>query len=228
MAQSSIDPGLIARLGEVWQRTLPLLGPEARRELEAVVSPKSLAVLAGVVVAWVVSHAFGVGEIVDFLIGMVGFLSLGAAVFSGLDHLFGFALVTYRGRTPGELDHAARELAEAIAILGVTAVLAILFRGRPRTFKGSKINLGPEPPRTPGIRYKPTTTAVQGAKPGEGFTSSWGDVEYSASGSASDQALVRVHEKVHQFLTPKLYLLRRFRIEQRMASYFRSSLSRWL
>ena len=36
------------RLGETFNRTLPKLGPEARAQLEAVINPQSLAIIAGV------------------------------------------------------------------------------------------------------------------------------------------------------------------------------------
>jgi len=39
---------------------------------------------------------------------------------------------------------------------------------------------------------------------------------------------VLLHERVHQFLAPKLYLLRRVRVENRIGSYFKSSLYRYI
>lgn len=56
------------RLEETFKRRLPKLGPEARDTLAAIITPESLAIIAGVLVAWVVSHAFGVGEIIDVII----------------------------------------------------------------------------------------------------------------------------------------------------------------
>jgi phosphatidylglycerol:prolipoprotein diacylglycerol transferase len=38
----------------------------------------------------------------------------------------------------------------AAAILGIQAVLAVLFRGAPRTYSGGRINVGPAPPATLG------------------------------------------------------------------------------
>jgi hypothetical protein len=50
----------------------------------------------------------------------------------------------------------------------------------------------------------------------------------STAGSANDRAVVLLHEQVHQFLSPKLYILRRFRVENRVGSYFKSSLYRYV
>ena len=63
------------RLGIVFERTLPKLGPEARAQLQAIIEPQSLAIIAGVLVAWVVSHAFGVGEIIDIVLLVAGVLA---------------------------------------------------------------------------------------------------------------------------------------------------------
>lgn len=217
------------KLEEVFRRTLPKLGPEARGQLEAIISPASLAIIGGVLVAWVVSHAFGIGEVVDILVAAFGVLAVGWAVFDGLDHLYDFAVGTYRARDSRALDVAADNLAKAIAILGVQAVLALLFRGSraPRSGAGGRVNVGAPPPAT-GIRYKPSITADPVLPAGAGRTNWWGNIRVSTRGSAADQALALLHEKVHQFLMPKLRVLRHYRASNRAASYMRSSLWRYL
>lgn len=216
------------KLEEVFKRTLPKLGPEARDALAAIITPESLKIIAVVLAAWVLSHAFGVGEAIDIILAVVGIVAIGLSIFSGLEHIYEFASRTYKANSEQELDVAAKHLAKAIAILGITAVLAVLFRGRPTTGRGGKLNVGAPPPRTPGIRYKPTITRTASRAAGEGSTSSWGDIRLSMLGSANDQKIVLLHELVHQFLTPKLYLLRNFRVENLAGSYVRSSLWRYI
>ena len=216
------------RLALVIQRAQPLLGPGVRQQLAAIVDPESLAIMAGVLVAWVASHAVGIGLIADVVLGVVGVATIGLAVFSGIDHLWDFATITYRARNGADLDRAANHLAQAITILGVTAVLAVLFRGRPQVQRGGRFPVPAPPPRTPGRRYSPTTTASRAEVAGSGCTSAYGDIVYSSLGSARDRALVLAHEQVHQWLSPKLYFLRNFEVAQRDASYFRSSFSRYL
>jgi hypothetical protein len=63
------------RLGETLGRTVPKLGPEAGAQLTALVEPSALAMMAGMIVAWVVSHAVGLGEIIDIIALMVGVVS---------------------------------------------------------------------------------------------------------------------------------------------------------
>jgi hypothetical protein len=219
------------RLAATLRRTLPKVAPEARAQLEALIDPQSLAIMAAVLTAWVASHAFGIGEVIDIIIAVIGVVSIGWAVFAGIDHLYEFGKGVYLGRSDGDFEMAADHLAKAIGILGIQAVLAVLFRGakRPNTGQGTRpVNVGPAPPRTPGARYKPTITADPNLPPGQGSTSFWGNIKFSTRGSATDQALVLVHEKVHQFLAPKLYVLRNYRVQSRGNSYVRSSLYRYI
>ncbi len=213
------------RLGEVLERTAGKVGPAIAAQLRALIEPKSLAIMAGVLIAWVVSHGLAIGEIIDFIVAVVGVFSIGLAIFSGIDELYEFGRDTYYAKTPADLDRAADHLAKAIAILGIQAVLAVLFKGRPAT---RRAHPGAPPPRTPGFRYRPTTTGTTAYGAGGGVTSWWGDIEFSTLGSATDRALVFYHEQVHQFLVPKLYFLRNFRVEMRTGSYSGSSLFRYL
>lgn len=212
------------RLGETISRTLPKVGPDVAAQLRTLIEPASLATMAVVLAAWAVSHAFGVGEAIDIILGVVGVLSVGVAIFSGLDHLTRFALGAYNGRTERDLDTAAEHLAQAIAIIGITAVLAFLFRGRPIA------NRRPVPTRMPtngGWRYRPSTTVEPLPRGTLGATDMFGNVRINALATASQQAVARLHEAVHVFLTPKMYFLRRFRISNREGSYFNSSLWRY-
>ena len=216
------------RLGGTLRRALPHLALEVRRRVANLVNPSSLGIIAGVLVAWVASHAFGVGEAIDVILAAVGIVSIGLAVFTGLDELWDFANGVYHARDDGDLETAARHFARAVSILGIEAVLAVLFRGRPRTQSGRPVTIGAEPPHGPGLRARPATTGDPHLPAGSGATDAWGNITYSLRGNAQDQALALAHERIHQILTPKLYVLRRVRVQSRMNSYFRSSLSRYL
>jgi hypothetical protein len=216
------------RLGVVLQQALPKLGPEAEKELRAFLNPTSLANMAGVLGAWVASHAFGIGELIDILVMVLGAAAIGFAVFEAIDHLYDFAVGTYRATSTHDLERAADHFAKAVTILGIQATLAILFRGAraPRT-RGARIEVGPAP-ISGGLRYKPTIGQDPTMAAGEGITSFWGDILVSSHGSAADRALVLLHEKVHQALSPRLFLLRDYRVSNRASSYVRSSLWRYL
>ena len=225
MAENVAAWPLRRRLQETLSRTLPKLGPEARVQLEAVINLTALGIMVGVIVAWLVSHAYGLGEIIDIVLLVVGVAAIGLSVFVGLDHLFRFASVVYEAKAERDLDAAAEELPQAISILGIQVVLAILFRGRPST---KRVEVEPPPPRTPVLRYKPTVKFDPAAPRGSSVTSSWGDITVSARGSATDQAVVLFHEQVHRYFMPKLYVLRNFRGASHARSYVQSSLWRYI
>lgn len=221
------------KLEEALRRALPKLGPEARSQVQALLTPQALATIGAVLVAWVISHAVGIGEIIDIIILSVGAFAIGMAVFDGLDHLYQFAVRAYRGRSSGDLDAAASHFAMAVSVLGIQAVLAVLFRGSPRTFRGGlPRGLGPTTARgmayRPAFRWSKYEPKFGRLAAGEGWTNTWGDIVVSSRGSARTRQLVLLHERIHQFLTPKLYPLRNFRIANRDASYRHSSLSRYL
>src|SRR5262249_31074345 len=51
---------------------------------------------------------------------------------------------------------------------------------------------------------------------------------YSGQGSPMEQRLVRLHEAVHQFFSPKLKFLRRFRASLWISGYTKSALMQYL
>lgn len=210
---------VISRAG----RTLPA---DAQASLAALATPKNLAIIAGVLKAWIVGQAFGIGELVDIVVGIVGVFSVGVAVFSGLDDLFAFARATYEAGTDKDLDVAAGHLTRAISILGISSVLALLIEGRPGGYRLPPN--APEPSIAAGLRHQPKTTLVPSFGPGEGATNSWGDVELATQGTLTERKLAMFHEQVHQTLTPKFFLLRRLRLEWKEGSYWNSSLYRYI
>lgn len=213
----------------VLTRTTEKVGPEAKVELSRLVSPDSLKIIAGVLAAWLIAHAFGLGEIIDAILLVGGALTVGWAIFDGVDHLYEFAALTYKGSSAADFEMAADHLAKAIAILGIQAVLAVIFKGarQPRTARGGRLPLTPRPAEEPGLFYRPKVLEDPALRPGAGFTDWWGDITVATRGSETDRALVLLHENVHQFFVPKLKILREYRVSNRAASYVRSSLYRY-
>jgi hypothetical protein len=77
-------------------------------------------------------------------------------------------------------------------------------------------------------KYTPTVTGT--AEPaGQGSTDKYGNVTYSKLGSPKDVALVKNHEAVHSYLSPKtLNVLREIRADFRMNAYMKVSTLRYL
>src|SRR5690349_22947573 len=96
-----------------FRRSLPLLPASARDEIAKLIQPQTLAMVAGVLTAWVISHFFGVGEIVDAILIGAGVLAIGLSVFEGIDELYEFAKGALGAKNFEDLDASARHLARA-------------------------------------------------------------------------------------------------------------------
>jgi hypothetical protein len=78
-------------------------------------------------------------------------------------------------------------------------------------------------------RYEPTVTADASLPAGEGRTDKFGNAKYSPHGTPEQVALVKAHESVHSFLSPKaLNGLRELRADVGMKAYAKSQLCRYI
>lgn len=224
------------RLTEVIKRCLPLLPADVAEQLKALLSPWAVAAVVVVLVIWIGGHFIGASEIADVIILILGVAALGMVAFEAGEELLNFADKTINGTTEADLDKAAQHLAKAIALIGVQTVLALLLKKAPKVFKENpeyptfKMKDLPKVKRPAGEWfYKPGIKAVDNLRPNVlGNTSIYGDIKYLSrlTGKLKDETIL--HEKVHAFLTPKLYLLRNFRITLSMNGYSKSYLLRYL
>jgi hypothetical protein len=217
----------VERIGEGIKRGVGKLPPALQAQLSELITPQALAVAGGFFVAWLVSHAVGIGFVVDAILLGVGALAIGLAVFSGVDELIQFGNVAIAARSNQDMDRAATHFATAVSILGVQAIIALFLRRAPQTFRGGRIHVGPPPPNA-GFVLRPGLRGVKTMEAGKGETSWWGDITISRLGTSTDRQLAALHESVHRALTPRLDILRNLRVDWRAASYSRSSLVRYL
>ncbi len=127
------------KFADVLRRTAPKLPGELRIQFLALLTPLNLGIMVATLVAWAGSQFFGVGEIIDLLLLAVGSFFLGMAVFTVAKDLWGFLHGTVTATTELDLDKAALSLAEAIAIMGVAAFVALLSK------MGAKLREKPVP-----------------------------------------------------------------------------------
>jgi hypothetical protein len=206
------------------RRALPLLGPEARTQVERMISPESLGTVAAVLALWVGSHFIGLGEVVDIVLLVGGVAALGVAVFDGVEELFEFASLSLGAQSEADLEKFAQHFARAVGILGVQAVSGILFRGAPKTWSGGRINVGAPPKFVRGAFSEPRGRwRLEKEGPASGVRSSSPDWAPQPIG-----AWRRCMRAFTALLTPKVNILRNFRVSGRAASYKRSALSKYL
>jgi hypothetical protein len=233
---------LEARIGDVLTRSKKNFGDEVGQQIDALLSPINLAIMAGTLVLWAGSHFFGVGEILDVILLVAGAFAIGWSITDVARDLFTFADLTINAKSEDDLERASKAFSHAIVLGGITVIMAVLLR---RSAKKIQIARGANvtealKPRSPGLPSvgkdpaagrlwsKPGISSDPSLPAGEGSTSAWGEVKLSPLGTTSDQALVRAHELVHQFLTPRLGTLRQFRVQIRLAGYLRSMLLKFL
>lgn len=117
-----------AKIEAAMRRSLPRLGPDARAQVEAMLSPESLAIIGGTVIVWAGSHFFGVGEVADVILLVVGFTLLGTSAYDGARELIAFAQTALGATNDAAVDEAAEHFSRAVVILGITTISAILLR----------------------------------------------------------------------------------------------------
>jgi len=220
------------KIAEAMRRSLPFVPATARSAVEAMLRPETLAIIAGTLVVWAGSHFFGVGEIVDVILLGVGVLALGWAVFEGADELYDFATGAINARTERELDEAGRHFAQAVTLLGISTIQAVLLRGqgraviargRPQIYP--RINPGTPPPAGNQLRLS-RPAQIAGGTLGE--TDAYGTISVARNQSLTEQRLTLLHELVHRYFSPRVGPLRRLRAELNMSAYERSALLRYL
>ena len=227
------------RVGEAIRRAIPLLPGELKDALEAMVSPESLMIIAASLLLWAGSHAFGVGEIVDIVLMVGGFLMLGKSVFDLGEDLFKFAKLTVGGSTDAELDQAAKCFARVVVVGGIDIIMALLLRkslkevrARPRGALAPKglLPVAPPPPINAGeLFYRPKITRPISLPNGSLGECSWyGDVYVVRAQSAVEQKVTLFHELGHSYFSPKFKYMRQFRARLKASAYWRSALLRYL
>ncbi len=146
-ADSVVGWPLKEKLTVALQRTAPLLPASMREQFLALLSPANLAITVGVLAVWVGSHAFGVGEVVDAVLAVVGGVMMGMSIVGVVRDIRKFAVLAGSAKTQRDLDLAAAHLADAIAVIGVNVFAVVVTEG------AAKIGARPLelPPKTPPV-----------------------------------------------------------------------------
>ncbi|WP_257461053.1 restriction endonuclease fold toxin-2 domain-containing protein [Archangium lipolyticum] len=108
-------------------RALGKLPVEATREVQALLTPESLAAMSTLTAAWLGAQGVPiVGQVVDAALLSLGVIALTAQAGMIADALWTYANRASGARSDADLDAAATHLARAMATAGVTVVTIIL------------------------------------------------------------------------------------------------------
>jgi hypothetical protein len=109
---------------EILRRTGSHLPNELGAQWYQLISPSSLEMIAASMAVVVLAHIVGIGEIADLAMLGIGILFLGATAYEGGRELGAFMVTVASASTEEDLDRAAEDLARAVILLGVSAVMA--------------------------------------------------------------------------------------------------------
>jgi hypothetical protein len=203
----------------------------------------NLAIMAGVVVLWAGSHVVGVGAIVDLILLGAGAVAFGWSVFEGAEELYNFATTATAATSEQDLDKASSHFANAVLILGLAAIQAVLLRGQAGSVRANlsdRANFKPLPrvklPPSPVASRELSVSRVNRILPRKrGETDPFGRIKIAryhaqtaAPYSLEQKRATLYHELVHRYLSPKTGALLRLRAEAKISSYFRIAFLRYL
>lgn len=230
------------RVTEALTRSKQFMPANLARQVDALLTPEALGILVATLVIWAGSHFFGVGEVVDVGLLLVGAFFVGWSITDVAENLLTFGNKTINARRDEDIETAAKAFAAAVVTAGLTAVMALLLRRSAtqlQATRGASISEVIRP-RSPGLAQvgvdsqeghfwrRPSVTGDASLAAGEGTTNAFGDVTYSMAGTATEVQLARVHELVHSFLSPRLGIFRTFRARLAMSGYMRSAILQYL
>src|SRR5262249_37001712 len=140
------------------------------------------AILVGTLVIWAGSHFFGVGEIVDVALLLVGAAMIGPAVVDVGENLTKFGnCINAQARS--DLETAAKAFAEAAVKGGLTVIMAVLLR---RSAKGLQAARAPGVARPSWLRIAKPSGKF--GLPSAGVDPHPHDVEQASNSCRSDAA----------------------------------------
>ena len=135
---------LAQNLVEVIKRSQSFLSAELWAQVQALLTPTSIAVMTGVFAAWAVGHAVGVGVVADLVLAALGAAFLGWNAIRAARLLYGVINQAMPPAKDEALTAAAKDFAELVVLVGVDVVTAI-FLGK--AFKKARSRLERSPGR---------------------------------------------------------------------------------
>jgi hypothetical protein len=124
------------------------LGAAFADQIDALLTPKNLGIMAALLAIWAGGHAFGVSEVVDAILLIAGLVMLGMAAIDVAEKTIKALDLIANAQNRDDLRKAGLLFAEVIAIIGVQALLALLLWMAGKVGAKGK-GSGKPPPDTP-------------------------------------------------------------------------------
>jgi peptidoglycan hydrolase-like protein with peptidoglycan-binding domain len=152
-------------IATVLLRTGSKLPEDLRAQWIALISPSSIAFIVGSILILAVGQALGYGEVADAALLGVAIYYVGISAFRGVEEFVAFLVSVTRASTEKDLDIAASHLAEAIVLLGIAAITALLLKRGIAKKKSPPIIRARVRPINGTVNVGGTGTALEGVGP---------------------------------------------------------------
>ena len=120
---------LTDRLVTAARLAIPHVPADMRGQFAAMLSPEAVATTGGILTAWALSHACGVGEAADLIVAGLGAIFIGWSAVDAAKDLYRYATLAASADDLSQLEAAGQCLARAVAIIGVNTLLVLLAKG---------------------------------------------------------------------------------------------------
>jgi hypothetical protein len=120
--------GLEQRFIVVFERAVKRLPGGVADQFKELLTPATLALVAGVLATWAASHFFGVGEAIDVGLVVIASVFFGWEAFTIAREFYELSEITINATSDAELDQAADILAGLISRIGVDVFLGFVMR----------------------------------------------------------------------------------------------------
>lgn len=111
-----------SKIIEAFKGSLKYVGPELKAQLEKMLTPQNLAIMAGVLATYTASHALGVGFAADAILAGVGAIALGSDAIDVAKKLYNFSKLSINAKNEKDLDKASHNLASAMSTVMIDLV----------------------------------------------------------------------------------------------------------
>ena len=118
----------MAKVMDAVERSYKYMPGEVADAVRAIFTAQNIALMAGTLSAYAVSHFFGVGFILDAILVVVSVVCVGALAADAILKFVEFYSLATRATTEQELEEAGKLFADVVLTIGVGAIAAILTR----------------------------------------------------------------------------------------------------
>jgi hypothetical protein len=126
---------------ETLKRSVNYMPDGLKEQWNALLSPENIAIMSATMLLFIVSHMFGVGEVVDAILLLVGAAMMGPAIVKAAEHFLAACDCTSANSEP-ELEKCADELAHGVILLGIDIALIVLLRRQAKSIELSRGGAG--------------------------------------------------------------------------------------